>query len=442
VRRGWPILILVLALPTGAAQALVWQDQVVPVNDDVIVYPNGTLTIGPGTVVTGTGHIVVWGSLVVEGDPARRAEIAVPILLLGNGTSTLEHARVWGVHGPAITLRNGTLLAHDAVLEADDVGLDAGHGAHASLADVTLRDNAGAALRVSGDARVEVARATLERNGRGVEVASGSLLVSDSIFRGDTPQVDVAWDGGALDATFLRNDLAALHPTGGPLVVLRDGNATGPGPTVSFAQDRLHDAAVAILVSGPGPALRSENDTIDANAVGLSLHAGTARLVRATLGNARNLEGADSGDVALENVTYLADAAATLPTQVPVGFPWAAVGLGAVVLAILGLVIAQPLVKRRLPQPPPGSPGLPPPPLVPHVLPALTPHEMRILRDVAANPGSAQAAIAARLGVTRQALHYHVKKLETKGLIVKVAKGRETRCHLAPGVAEALLSLE
>ena len=68
----------------------------------------------------------------------------------------------------------------------------------------------------------------------------------------------------------------------------------------------------------------------------------------------------------------------------------------------------------------------------------LSPQEARILQDAADHPGTAQSAIAQRLGMSRQAIHYHVKKLETRGLVTKISKGRETRCYVR---AEALALL-
>ncbi|HVL49326.1 MAG TPA: winged helix-turn-helix transcriptional regulator [Candidatus Thermoplasmatota archaeon] len=60
---------------------------------------------------------------------------------------------------------------------------------------------------------------------------------------------------------------------------------------------------------------------------------------------------------------------------------------------------------------------------------ALRKIERDVFEDIAANPGSTQARIAERLGLSRQALHYHIKKLERMGYISKVAQGRETYCY-------------
>ena len=62
--------------------------------------------------------------------------------------------------------------------------------------------------------------------------------------------------------------------------------------------------------------------------------------------------------------------------------------------------------------------------------------EREIYDDILAHPGSPQSEVAARLGLSRQALHYHIKKLETQGFISKVAQGRETLCY-AKSDAEA-----
>jgi predicted DNA-binding protein (UPF0251 family) len=439
-------LLAALALaPDSRADPLVGD---VYLDDVVVVAPNATLELGPGVTVTGPGHIEVWGSLVVAGEPARRAEIAVPILLLGNGTSRADHARFWGVHGPAISVSHGAFEAHDVAFEASEMGLRASNDSRVGLTDAVFRNNAGPALSVGGRASVSLSRAVLEGNGRGIVVSSAlSLLVADSSFRGDAPQVDVAWAGGPVNVSLARNDLGALHPTGGPLVAIR-ASGTGsiavddPPPLVNLSGNRIHGAAVGLFVAGPGPALESRNDTVDQNVVGVVLAQGTARLRGTTLGNDRDVEGGETGDLTLDNVTFLRAQAATLPQGAPGAFPWGAVGLGAVALALVGLVIAQPIARarerRRAAAAPPATSFPAPEPEEVQETPALTHQELRILRDVVANPGSPQAAVATRLGMTRQALHYHVKKLEARGLLVKVAKGRETLCHVPPGVAATL----
>jgi predicted transcriptional regulator len=68
--------------------------------------------------------------------------------------------------------------------------------------------------------------------------------------------------------------------------------------------------------------------------------------------------------------------------------------------------------------------------------------ERRILDDVLAHAGTAQAAVAARLGLSRQALHYHVKKLEARGLLSKTPEGRETRCEVTPLGRAALAAVQ
>lgn len=80
--------------------------------------------------------------------------------------------------------------------------------------------------------------------------------------------------------------------------------------------------------------------------------------------------------------------------------------------------------KYRLAPPRPPAGAAPPDTGTP-----LRPQEVRVLRDLLQHPGTAQSAIAQRLGLSRQALHYHVKKLEARGLLTKVTKGRETHCY-------------
>ncbi len=56
--------------------------------------------------------------------------------------------------------------------------------------------------------------------------------------------------------------------------------------------------------------------------------------------------------------------------------------------------------------------------------------ERDIFDYMAAHPGCTQSSIATALGLSRQALHYHVKKLENRSFITKVAQGRETLCYV------------
>lgn len=63
------------------------------------------------------------------------------------------------------------------------------------------------------------------------------------------------------------------------------------------------------------------------------------------------------------------------------------------------------------------------------VLDGLRKAERDIFDAIALNPGSPQTLVAERLGLSRQALHYHIKKLEGQGLIRKVSQGRETLCY-------------
>lgn len=433
-----PLALLVLLVAGGATAQAESEPLSGPVylDDVLVVAANATLSLGPGVQVTGPGHFEVWGSLVIAGTPASRAEIAVPILLLGNGTSRFEHARLYGSHDAAIVVRNGSLDAHDVTIDSNGVGVSAESGAFVDLRDVTFRANAGSALRVAGAQSVSVARSLFLANGRGVSVTGGRALVQDSTFRGDATQIEVAWTGGALNASFARNDLAAEHLSGGPLVVLR---GFAGAPAIEFAGNRMHGAAVGVLVAGPGPTLVSRNDTIDENVVGLSLNRGEATLIGTRLGNARDVEGSATGALVQDNVTYLRPQAAIVPQAAAEPFPWAFLGLGALVLAgVLTAAFVVPARRRaqELPEADPAPP--PPPPPTPIPTPTLTPQELRILLDVVANPGSAQAAIAQRLGMTRQALHYHVKKLDARGLLRKEAQGRETHCRVPPEVAAAL----
>ncbi len=59
--------------------------------------------------------------------------------------------------------------------------------------------------------------------------------------------------------------------------------------------------------------------------------------------------------------------------------------------------------------------------------------EREIYDYMGANPGTTQSDIAKALGLSRQALHYHVKKLDKRGFLRKVTQGRETLCYVRTG---------
>jgi predicted transcriptional regulator len=66
--------------------------------------------------------------------------------------------------------------------------------------------------------------------------------------------------------------------------------------------------------------------------------------------------------------------------------------------------------------------------------------ERQIYELILGNPGLPQRTLATRLGLSRQSVHYHIKKMETAGFITKVPNGRETLIFategaVAPGLA-------
>ncbi|MHB8605016.1 MAG: MarR family transcriptional regulator [Thermoplasmatota archaeon] len=70
--------------------------------------------------------------------------------------------------------------------------------------------------------------------------------------------------------------------------------------------------------------------------------------------------------------------------------------------------------------------------------PTLRSAERGVLEAIAASPGMAQSELANRLGLSRQALHYHVKKLEKAGYVRKRAEGRETLCYATDAAKRVL----
>jgi predicted transcriptional regulator len=68
----------------------------------------------------------------------------------------------------------------------------------------------------------------------------------------------------------------------------------------------------------------------------------------------------------------------------------------------------------------------------------LLPKQAALLEFVRANPGTSQARVATALGVSRQALHYHVHGLAERGLLAIEHHGRSTRLSLAQGTGARL----
>jgi len=141
-------------------------------------------------------------------------------------------------------------------------------------------------------------------------------------------------------------------------------------------------------------------------------------------------------------VTYLRGEEAAPAPVAPAKWSWWV--LGAAIAALAGAAVLAPRLRRPRAPRHAGLRALgpaPPPrdaPRTPDLRTPITGIERRILADVIAHPDTPQRAVADRLGYTRQALHYHVKKLEARGLVTKLVEGRETRCRVPPGVASML----
>lgn len=404
------------------------------------------MRIGPDTTVTGPGRIEVWGSLDVEGAPGAPAELSVPVLLLGNGSSSFTQARLWGLNTTALELRAGSAILQDVLFEGNSRAILVGGSARLIARDTVFRDHAGEALYVEERADVELTRTTFTGNARGVTVYSAvRFFANDSSFvaNGQHIVVDLGPWSAPGDITLQRDRFGAPSPTPAQLpgILLRhdpplvDESAQR---LVVMDSNRIEDASVAIRAEGRGLVVQSTNDTIVENIVGWSVQLATVRVERGTFGNDRDVEG--SGRVTLDTITYVRDGEPAPAPASPraVWLPWA---IGATVLVLAAGAFLLPRLARSPPAPAPAS-------LEPSALSepapafdlgtAISVIERRILEDILAHPGTAQRAVADRLGTTRQALHYHVKKLEGRGLVLKSVDGRETRCTVPPAVASIL----
>lgn len=423
---------------------------------DSLEIPAGeTLRIGPATVVTGSGNITVWGTLLVNGTAGSPAELSVQVRVMEGGRAEFRQARLWGVNATAIEIAGGEVLLRDSLVEASARGVLVKGSGRLEAADTVFRKHAGEAIYLEGDAVARVDHATFSENGRGATLYSARQLhINDSTFvaNGQHLVVDLGpWSASGADILLARDRFDAPAPTPAqlPSIVLRHDAPlvdAGEERLVRLDSNRIAGAPVGMRVEGRALAVESVNDSFLDNGVGLSVQLSRVQLRHTTFGNDRDLEG--SGRVSIDDATYLRD---RTPSFAPEGasaswLPWA-IGAGLVVL--LGAALLVPRLARRAPEPPPTPVDRPDPtplaepkptPVEPDLGAAISATERRILEDILDHPGTAQRAVADRLGYTRQALHYHVKKLEARGLVRKTVEGRETRCEVPPAVASLLSS--
>ena len=411
MRWGLALVLLTVLSTVGAAQEPL--TGTINVDPSLVVKEGERLVLGPGAVLTGPGPVQVWGSLEARGTAANPIEFQVPVEVLGpNATVLLQHVRLWGVRGAAVSLQGGAVTIEDALFEGNEVGIraDAPEGVVLSLRNATLRDHADAAALLDGRLDVLMRNVTLATNARHLQLGTT--------------------DG----ARFVLEDARIRAPTtrAPSLLVRAVGNAT-----VETREATFDGGDVAVRLEGDGVHYASESDAFLRVRVGLSLDAGEATVTRARFDAfERDVDAGPAARLSFRDVRFTPAAVAAPAPASPVGgSAWWVLG-GALVL--VGAVVAYARLRpRAAPAPLPVVEA--PAPLPPDLASPISDVERRILRDVAEHPGTAQAAIAQRLGVTRQALHYHVKKLEARRLIRKEAHGRETRCTLAAG-AEVLLS--
>lgn len=440
------LFVTVLTLPVSAQEGATLPPGPIYLTDSLEVKAGETLAIGPGTSVTGPGNITVWGTLLVNGTAGSPAELGVQVRVLDGGRAELRQARLWGVNATALEITRGTAVLRDALFEANTRAALVGAGGHLDATDTVFRDHAGEALYVEGTAVVHLTRATFSGNGRGATLYSArEFHANDSAFvaNGQHFVVDLGpWSAPNAEILVARSRFDAPAPTPAqlPSIVLRHDAPlvdASDERIVRLDSNRIAGAPVGMRIEGRGLVVESVNDTFVDNDVGLSVQQSTVRLFRTTFGNTRDVDG--SGRISIEDATYLRGAPPFTTQRTGLSWlPWA-IGVGVVLLA--GAAILAPrFLRAPPPPPPPAKPPREPGPVAPEpdLGTALSPIERRILEDILGHPGTAQRAIADRLGYTRQALHYHVKKLEARGLVRKTAEGRETRCEVPPAVASLL----
>lgn len=378
----------------------------------LLVEEGTTVVLLPGTLLTGSSRVEVRGTLEARGTLESPVRITVPVLV-ENGTLRLRNASVWSVPGIAILAQGGNVTLADATVYANGAGLDA-RDANVTLRNVTFREHQGPALLLRGAGAANASGLSFSANAENLVYepgANGTLRLA----------------GSTLLAPTTRTASLTLRPLLGADETAR----------VTTERNTFGGGDVGIRIAGPGVRLTSVDDAFLGTRVGLALDAGEADLTRATFETQdRAFDAAEGARISLTDPRFAA-AVAPVPASAPEASrpaPWWLLLVG---LVAAGGTVAWARSRSRAPAPPEAEPPAPAPP-PPVVLGPLSEVERRILLDVVANAGSAQAAVAQRLGMTRQALHYHVKKLEARGFLLKEARGRETRCSVPPHVAAAL----
>lgn len=403
----------------------------------LVVGPDETLRLGPGAIVRGPGHIEVLGRLEAVGEPGHPVEIRVPVQLGGNATAELSQTRVVGVPGAALTVRGGALTLRDSTFGRNLVGLLVEPAGNATVAasNLTFSGHAAAAVRVVGAANVTLAGSSWTDNAVGVEAdlahEAWQVVVSDGTFQGNGEHVAVDLGDASAPALAIleRNVFAGEEGS----VVVRGPDLPADAadrPRIALRDNRFEGALLGLLLRGDGYAVESRGDGFFGNRVAISAERAPLHLERTRFESLERDLDLSPGS----RVTY--DRVAFTPVSPPSGgLPLLPVGVG-VVLALAAATAAWRSRRSRAVPIDAAAEAAPSDVMPPEDsrIGALSALELRILHDVAANPGTPQAAVAARLGLSRQALHYHVKKLASSGLLVKTPQGRVTECRVGPGV--------
>lgn len=398
---------------------------------------------------------------------------------LGASELRLENVAIVGGDVAVRAESNASLIARDAAFDAQaDAAVELGEAATASLTRVTMRGN-GDGLRSSATGNLSVADSALRSTGRQLVVG----LPDGASWNGQVTNTSFAPVPPARSAIGL-----AVHAPGGDarldtaLNRFRSAGVAfdvgGAGLRVASANDTFQGNDVAVRASGSAVEMRAPvfsgngqdivGDVTVVAAVGLALPATTPET---TLGTPAPVSGPAAAlpwfVAGLSLAGILAVGAITLRNPIrrwrsrglapgirdqarariaetlegAIGMDADDVARAAGVAPQLAEALLDEMTREGSVQVRPGGTQpryrLAPPRVPPDAAPAdlatpLSPQEARILLDMADHPGTPQSAVAQRLGLSRQALHYHVKKLEGRGLLTKLAKGRETQCFVRP----------
>jgi len=463
-------LLLTFSLPAHAQAAL--GAGTVRVDEPLIVGANETLVLEAGARLVGNGSVQVAGTLILNGTASTRVTFLVPVVISAGG-AIVGHDAVWrAIDGSALTATSATVTLANVTFDGNARGVDLDGSTLAEISHATLREHTHQGVRIANGAALLMTDVTLTGNDVGVQSA-GALDMTRASLVANGQHFNISAPAGALASVrFADVEAGPMTRNGAALDLAAPAGARLSARTL---RTNVHDAAIGIRAVGAGVTLDGDDDKLVDNAVGVLVrNNASVRLVNATLGNTQNA----LGPLALINANYVVPG--TTPAS-EVGANTATPPRATVIFVVLALIAAIAVAARFRTTHPgrgpaadhtadhtagntagntAGRPASPQPsaarlthneqapsesaarahgaPDIAARLEALGDTAHRILAHIVANPGATQRDIADRLELTRQNLHYHIRRLEADELVERRRDGRTMHCFARDEVIVAI----